>query len=106
VSVGLVIAAALPLFQLHIIDKLHPFAAPFRSVVWKTMIVAGLGAGVVLLLQRLPFDAGHMGLELILLFLVLVVVLIATLWAALRFALPAEDRAALGPKTAKKLRLI
>jgi hypothetical protein len=33
-------------------------------------------------------------------------VVVATLWVALRFALPAVDRSAIGEKTARKLRLL
>jgi O-antigen/teichoic acid export membrane protein len=145
VAVGLVIAAALPLFQLHIIDKLHPFAAPFGSVFVRSVAVAVVGAVLVLAIQLLPLNGQRVGLALVVLIAwrlswklavglllfglaeyvaVLLVpalsailpylitlsltipLLAATLWASLKFALPEEDRAALGKKTAKRLRLI
>jgi hypothetical protein len=33
-------------------------------------------------------------------------ILIATLWSALRFALPIDDRQALGPNTVRRLKLL
>ncbi len=145
VAVGLVIAAVLPLFQLHIIDKLHPFDAPFGSVLVRSLGVAALGAIAALALQQVPLAAQRIGLALVILgalrvswklalglllvglaeyvavlkvpamepilphvitLSLLVPLLAATLWASLRFALPHEDRAAIGPKTAKALKLI
>ncbi len=145
VSIGLVIAALLPLFQLHIIDKLHPFAAPFGSVMARSVGVAAAGAVVALVVQALPLTGQRICLALIILVAlrlswklalglltfglieyaavkavpsldavlphlialsVLVPLLAATLWASMRFALPVEDRAELGKKTGKRLKLI
>ncbi len=105
VAVGLVIAALLPLFQLHIIDKLHPFAAPFGSVAGRTVLVTAAGACIVLAIQQLPFlGTGEVASNFIT-FLILLPLLVATLWASLRYALSEEDRAALGSKTIKRFRL-
>ena len=145
VSVGLVIAAVLPLFQLHIIDKLHPFAAPFVSVAWRTMAVSLAGLVFAFAIQTLPLDAQRIGFTLLVLgafpiswklgaglamagaaewlatqfvdganqilphlisLSLLILLLLATLWAALRYALPEQDRMALGKKTLKRLRLV
>ena len=65
VSVGLVIAALLPLFQLHIIDKLHPFAAPFGTVMVRATLVAAAGAALALLVQALPLNGQRVCLALI-----------------------------------------
>ncbi len=65
VSVGLVIAALLPLFQLHIINKLHPFAAPFGTVMIRSIGVAAIGAALALLVQELPLNGQRVCLALI-----------------------------------------
>jgi O-antigen/teichoic acid export membrane protein len=57
--------------------------------------------GLVLALPGLSLILPHL-LQLSL----LIPVLVATLWAAIRFSLPTEDRLALGEKTAKRLRLV
>ncbi len=145
VSVGLVIAALLPLFQLHIIDKLHPFAAPFGTVMARATLVAVGGAALALLVQALPLNGQRICLALIILaafrlswklalsllaiglaeylavlfvpslesvlpylisLSILIPLLVATLWASMRFSLTEQDRAELGNKTAKKLKLI
>lgn len=98
VAVGLVIAAVLPLVQLHLIDKLHPFAAPFGSVLLKSGAAALVGASLVVVSHLLPFAALRVGVGLL--------VLVIALWASLRWSLPRNDRLALGEKTAERLRLI
>jgi O-antigen/teichoic acid export membrane protein len=145
VAIGLVIAALLPLFQLHIIDKLHPFAAPFSRVMVRSTGVAAVGAIAALAVQALPISAQRICLAIIMIaawrvswklaagllalglaeyaavllmpglngvlphliaLSILIPMLVFTLWASLRLALPTEDRAELGNKTAKRLRLI
>ena len=145
VSVGLVIAALLPLFQLHIIDKLHPFAAPFGTVMVRATLVAAAGAALALLVQALPLNGQRVCLALIIIgawrlswklavsllviglaeylavyfvpsldsvlpylisLSILIPMLAATLWASMRFSLTVQDRAELGNKTAKRLKLI
>jgi O-antigen/teichoic acid export membrane protein len=65
VSVGLVIAALLPLFQLHIINKLHPFAAPFGTVMVRSTAIAAGGAALALLVQELPLNGQRICLAII-----------------------------------------
>ncbi len=145
VAIGLVIAALLPLFQLHIIDKLHPFAAPFGRVMVRSIGVAAAGALLALTVQALPLNGQRICLAIIVLVAwrvswklalglllfglaeyaavlmvpaldavlpylislsILIPMLLFTLWASLRLALPLEDRAEMGNKTAKRLKLI
>ncbi len=145
VAIGLVIAALLPLFQLHIIDKLHPFAAPFGTVMARALGIAVAGAVLALAVQTLPLTGQRICLGLIVLaawrlswklalgllafgliefiavrqmpsldaifphlmaLSILVPMLAATLWASMRFALPVEDRAELGKKVGKRLKLL
>ncbi len=114
VGVGLVLAAIFPLFQLHIIDKLHPFEGPFGGVALRSGAVAAGGVLVSLAVEslhpaqfiaHLVPSAGPV-IPNIVEVLLLLPFLIATLWASLRISLPYEDRVAIGPKTAKALRLI
>jgi O-antigen/teichoic acid export membrane protein len=145
VAIGLLIAAVLPLVQLLVIDKLHPFAPPCGRVALKTAAVAAAGLLASFAIEALPLMGLRLGLGLmfvvafrlswklalglglfgvaeygavqffpkldavlphLLQLSLLLPVLIATLWAAVRFALPREDRLALGEKTARRLRLI
>lgn len=145
VGVGLVIAAVLPLFQLHVIDKLHPFSKPFGSVAVRTILVSLIGMALALLVQALPPLVQRIGYVLLVIGLyrvswklaaglaiagvaeavtahffyegskqilpyllelsLLIPILVGTLWAALRFGLPEQDRQALGTKTMKKFHL-
>jgi O-antigen/teichoic acid export membrane protein len=102
VAVGLVIAAALPLVQLLIRSDLHPFSSPFARVLWRSVALAIAGWFITITLGML--------LEPIVPAFVRVVgsipILVATLWASLRIALPIEDRFSLGPNTVKRLRLV
>ena len=97
VSLGIIFAAMLPLWQLHRNDALHPFEAPFGSVIGRAALVgiggAAIAGGIVLSMPD--------WLELPL----LLPVLLATLWLALRVALPHADREVLG-KLGRKLRLV
>ncbi len=110
VSTGLIIAAIIPMWQLHHYDGLHPFAAPFWRVTGKAigisgvaLVVAyGINLGLMELLQR--FDWVAPVLQFVLLLVPVLLMLLGALWMTARFALPADDRSALG-KTGKKLRL-
>jgi O-antigen/teichoic acid export membrane protein len=145
VGVGLVIAAVLPLFQLHVIDKLHPFSSPFGSVMGRTLAISVAGMALALLLQALPPVVQRIGFVVLVIALyrvswklsaglalagvaevltarffhdqskhilpylleltLLIPLLVGTLWASLRFALPVQDRQALGAKTMKRFHL-
>ncbi len=95
VAVGLVTATLVPLWQIHHYDGLHPFAAPFGRVVATASLIAlvalmaGLSVHVLPIVVQLP---------------ALAALLICALWLTARFALPAEDREALG-RTGRRMRL-
>ena len=95
VLIGLVVMAGIPMLQLAINEKLHPFDHQFPRVALRGIgitLIAGIAA---LLAGRLP-DA--IALPLIAL------IAAAGIWASMRFALPLADRASLG-KTGRTLRL-
>ena len=98
VSTGFIVAAMLPLAQLHFYGAIHPFERPFRSVALRTILITlpGLGLALTTSGDTFPEVAELPGVLLI---------GAATIWASVRFALPRADRAALG-KTAAKLRLL
>ncbi len=97
VATGLVIAATVPIFQLHLISRLHPFAPPFASTATRTIAVTALGMCLALLANALPHPVD---------LIMAIVTLLLTIWLSLRFALPPADKAAMGAKTAKALRII
>jgi O-antigen/teichoic acid export membrane protein len=96
VGAGVAVSALVPLWQLHILDRLHPFAPPFVSVMVKSLLIA---VGTVIL--------AHLALQLPTLFQlpVMIIVQLAALWLSARFSLPHEDRMTLG-KAARKLKLV
>jgi O-antigen/teichoic acid export membrane protein len=96
VGAGVAVSALVPLWQLHSLDRLHPFAAPFGTVMAKSLLI---GAGTVII--------AHLALQLPMLFQLPAVILIqlGALWVSARFSLPYEDRKTLG-KTARKLKLV
>jgi O-antigen/teichoic acid export membrane protein len=96
VALGLIVAAATPLWQVHAFDGLHPFARPFGRVAIRTLGISAIGLALALAINMLPIFAQ---LPLLL------PVLAATLWASARFGLSREDRVALG-KTGRKLKLV
>jgi O-antigen/teichoic acid export membrane protein len=110
VSTGLVIAAIIPMWQLHHYDGLHPFTRPFWRVTAKAvgvscvaLIVAyAVNFGLMGLLQR--FDWVAPVVQFMLLLVPVLLMLLGALWLTARVALPLEDRSALG-KTGKRLRL-
>jgi O-antigen/teichoic acid export membrane protein len=96
VGAGVAISALVPLWQLHILDRLHPFAPPFIGVMGKSMLIS---AGTVII--------AFLALQLPLLFQLpaVIVIQLAAIWVSARFSLPYEDRMTLG-KTARKLKLV
>ena len=96
VGAGVAISALVPLWQLHILDRLHPFASPFVGVMTKSLLIS---AGAVIV--------AHLTLQLPTLFELpaVIIVQLAALWLCARFALPFEDRKTLG-KAARKLKLV
>lgn len=96
VTTGLCIGAILPVVQMWFDEGLTPFTGPFLRTISVTVLVALAGAVVAHLANLLPDE--------IALPLVLAIMLAAT-WFACRFALPLEDRCALG-KLGRTLRLV
>ncbi len=95
-SIGLVVMAAIPTLQLAITEKLHPFDHLFPIVALRGMGITLAAGTAALLVSRLP---DPVALPLI------IGIALASIWAAIRFALPYADRASLG-KAGQKLRLI
>ncbi len=95
VGLGMVVAAAIPLWQLHRYDDIHPFARPFIKVAARAIGFATIGGGLMILAKKLPY-----ALELAM----IIPLLFGTLWFSLRYALPLADRQALG-KVGRKLKL-
>lgn len=96
VACGLIATSAIPVWQLHRLEDLHPFARPFGRVAMRAGIVSLGGFALAAAANRLPVA---MAIPL------LVLLLLGTLWLACRLALPAEDRASLG-SLGRRLRLV
>src|SRR3546814_9703630 len=86
--------AAIPMAQLAITEKLHPFDAQFPAVALRGIVIT-LVAGTAAMLADLLPDALSLPL--------LGLIAAASIWLALRFALPLADRMSLG-KTGRRLR--
>lgn len=95
-SIGLVVMAGIPTLQLAMNEKLHPFDHQFPVVATRGMALTFVAGAAAVLADRLP---DPIALPLI------VLIALASIWAAIRFALPYADRASLG-KAGRKLRLI
>ncbi|MCJ8158176.1 lipopolysaccharide biosynthesis protein [Sphingomonas sp. LaA6.9] len=95
-STGFIIAAIIPLFQLHRYDDVHPFAQPFARMATLTVLISLPGLVLAIPAAKLQPDIVQLPL--------VVLIAVASIWAVCRFALPHADRAALG-KTGRKLRL-
>jgi O-antigen/teichoic acid export membrane protein len=96
VTSGLATGAILPVIQLWRDEGLSPFSLHFGRTFWITLMVAGAGAGLAWLTNMLP-DALALAL--------VIGLMLGAIWLACRFALPHEDRLALG-KTGRALRLV
>ena len=94
-ALGLVVMAAIPMAQLAITEKLHPFDAQFPVVALRGIAITLVAGAAAMLADLLP-DALSLPL--------LGLIAAASIWAALRFALPLADRMSLG-KTGRRLRL-
>ncbi len=111
VSIGLVIAALIPVAQLMVYERLHPFSAELVQVGAKAGVIT-LGAlmaatlvnqGMLELLATVkivPLPALYVGVTFMIL-----ITLLAALWCSCRMALPLADREALG-KTGRALKLV
>ena len=87
VSAGIVIAAIVPLWQVNRYERIHPFAAPFSGTAIRATAIAVTGfvlSQICLAAPALLYPP------------LFIASLTASLWCAARFALPPQDRAALG----------
>ncbi len=96
VTAGLFATTAVPVWQLHRQDGLHPFAAPFGRTALRASLVAIGGSACAFGTNFLPLWAGLP---------VLLLILCAGLWGSCRVALPRHDRESLG-SVGRRLRLI
>jgi O-antigen/teichoic acid export membrane protein len=96
VTSGLCIGALLPVIQLWRDEGLSPFTQHFGRTFGVTVVVATVGATLAWLANLLP-DAAALVATLVL--------MLGAIWTACRFALPHQDRLALG-KTGRALRLV
>ena len=96
VGIGLIVQGAIPMIQLHVYDKLHPFAHGFWRVLSISALISIPALGLALLVSSLP-DAAALPM--------IVVVAMGAIWCSGRFALAEADRRSLG-KTGRKLRLV
>jgi O-antigen/teichoic acid export membrane protein len=96
VGIGLIVQAAIPMLQLRVYDRIHPFSHGFGGTLLAAVAVSIPATIAALLASALP-DAVALPL--------MVLIAMATIWCSGRFALPEADRRALG-KTGRRLRLI
>lgn len=96
-AIGFVVMAAIPMVQLLLTERLHPFDRRFPMVALKVSAIAVAGG--------LAAHVADIGLTNELAIPAIVIIGIASIWASLRLSLPIEDRASLG-KVARKLHLV
>ncbi|PZQ23651.1 MAG: polysaccharide biosynthesis protein [Sphingopyxis macrogoltabida] len=95
-SIGLVVMGGIPMIQLAVNERLHPFDSQFPAVAVRGLTVTLVAGALALAISRLPDPVA----------LPLITALAAgAIWTSLRLALPEADRASLG-KTGRRLRLI
>lgn len=95
VTLGLAVGALLPVVQLEAQHGLHPFKSPFPRMLAIATLCSAIGAGLTWVTMALPHTAALP---------IALVIMIATIWASIRYALPLSDRQALG-KTGRVLKL-
>ena len=95
VGLGLIVATAIPMAQLHLHDRLHPFGHGYGRVIARAALVAVGGGAIIVALSFLP-DGPALILSL--------PVAVGAMWLSCRIALTLDDRMALG-KTGRALRL-
>ena len=96
VASGFIVAAALPMAQLYWHDRLHPFFAPFGTVLTRSLLFGAGGLALTLISHGLP-EWIHLPIA--------VALMLGALWLSCRFALPHDDRLSMG-KTGRALRLV
>lgn len=96
VTLGLAAGALIPVVQLKAQHSIHPFGHGFPQMLAISTLCSAVGAGLAWLAQGLP---DYVALPIAL------VLLLAATWSSIRYALPLEDRQALG-KTGRALKLV
>ncbi|MDO9368639.1 MAG: oligosaccharide flippase family protein [Sphingopyxis sp.] len=94
-AIGVVVMAGIPMLQLAITEKLHPFDAQFPAVVVRSVAITLVAGVLTVIADRLP-DLFSLPL--------IVLIALTSVWVSMRIALPSADRASLG-KTGRRLRL-
>lgn len=95
-AIGFVVMALIPMVQLYLAERLHPFDRRFPFVALKVVAIAVVGGILAEIASALPDEVA---IPIVLL------IALAAVWTSLRFALPFEDRASLG-KLARRVRLV
>jgi len=96
-AIGFVTMAAIPMIQLLLSERLHPFDRRFPIVTLKVALIALVGG--------IAADIADVALTNELAIPAIIVIGALSIWASLRIALPLDDRASLG-KVALRLRLV
>ena len=96
-AIGFVTMAMIPMIQLLLTERLHPFDRRFPIVVLKVALIAVAGG--------IAADIADIALTNELAIPAVIVIGAASIWTSLRIALPFDDRASLG-KVAVRLRLV
>lgn len=95
-ATGFVTMAAIPMVQLLVTEKLHPFDSRFPSVFIRVAAVSVVAGLISKMASKMP-DAIAIP--------TIAAIAVVAMWSSLRIALPDEDRASLG-KIARTLRLV
>lgn len=95
-TIGMSVAAIIPMVQLLLIEKLHPFDRQFPGVMLCSMGISAAGCIVAFGFSHLP-DIASVPL--------ITITALVAVWTSIRFSLPLADRQSLG-KTGRRLRLI
>lgn len=95
VAAGFVVASLIPIAQLWAEDGLHPFDPPFARGLVAALIIASAAIVATRAVITAPPALAWPGI---------ILMLMVTLWASCRFALPDYDRAALG-RIGRRLKL-
>ena len=96
-ATGFVTMASIPMLQLFVTEKLHPFDSRFPSVFVRVAAVSVIAGLVSRMASRMLPDAVAIP--------TIAAIALLAMWSSLRIALPDEDRASLG-KIARTLRLV
>lgn len=96
-AIGFVVMALIPMVQLLLAERLHPFDRHFPLVMLKVAAVAVIGG--------IAADVADIALTNEMAIPAIVAIALVSIWTSLRISLPLDDRASLG-KLARRLRLV